>query len=106
MGKQLIVLLLVYLILGFIVATLGLCFEHFMKPNMIFNGYYKWLERKARKSKFWKHITKPLGLCVYCNSSWIAIGVFIYYFKFNITILLFIGIVWFFIDIYKNIKNE
>lgn len=69
---------------------------------MIFNGYYNWLSKLSQKSKFWMHITKPLGMCEYCNSTWIAIGVFIYFFGLSLTIFLFIGVVWFFVHLINS----
>ena len=94
-----ILMLLLYCLLGFMTATLGLCFEHFTRPNMIFNWYHTILKKWASKSKFGEYITKPLGLCPYCSSTWISIVVFIHFFDLNITILLFIGVVWFFVHL-------
>jgi len=59
----------------------------------------KWYYRLIAK------ISKPLGLCPYCNSTWIAITFFIIYFGINWSIFLLIGIVWFFIDIIEQRKK-
>ena len=91
------------IVLGFATATLGLCFYHFQDKDMIFAPYSKWLNKMAYKSIFWRYLTMPLGRCPYCNTTWIAIVVYIYYFSFSLEIFLFIGIVWFFV---KSILHE
>jgi hypothetical protein len=60
-----------------------------MDPDMIFTFYGKWLSKLSKKSSLWFHITKPLGRCVICNTTWIGMisafiifpmhGLFIYY---------------------------
>jgi hypothetical protein len=108
---NLITELLLYFILGFMVATLELCFQQFMTPNMIFNKYALWLlsfnpnslinKPNIIKRIIW-YLSKPLGLCPYCNGTWIAITVYLYFFSIKLPILLFIGISWFFIHLIKT----
>ena len=102
------------IVLAVLTASLSLCFYHFLEPGMIFNWYALFLRRlrygkepKAIKgvlveNKFWAYLVKPLGLCPYCNGTWIAIGVYtyIYFYSFNlILLLLLIGVNWLFIKI-------
>lgn len=120
-----IITLLLYFLLGFTVALLALCFNHYLKPGMIFNWYASWLLRHQANLEFYQtnknksgftrlywswynyrnilgYLAKPLGLCPYCNGTWIAIIVYIYYFGISIELFLFIGIVWFFIKLLYN----
>jgi len=81
------------------IAGLGLFFQKCMEPNMIFRRYYLWLMliwiRNYRKKNRWKRwLLKPLGLCIYCNTTWIAILYYLYKFKLNPELLLFIGLVY------------
>jgi hypothetical protein len=102
--------MVLYLLIGFIVSLLELCFQHYMTPGMIFNNYGKWLNKIVRYSIICKkynknkpftyilaYLAKPLGLCPYCNSTWIGIIVYIYFFGISLQIFLFIGIIWFFV---------
>lgn len=84
---------------------------------MIFNKYSIWLYSFTADGEYWDTyrpnyqikfgnimsiLNKPLGLCPYCNGTWLAIILFIYYFGLSIDIFLFIGIVWFFIHKLSN----
>jgi hypothetical protein len=98
-----------------------------MTPGMIFNKYALWLlkykdplkhDTSIDEESTWKKLLigtwyniihtlrKPLGLCPYCNGTWIAVVVFVYFFKLNLTIFLFIGIVWFFIRLLEMLFNK
>lgn len=97
--NELIQVMLLYFLIGFAVASLGHCFNHFTKPGMVFYWYGDLLERLYFTSAFWKYMVKPLGYCVYCNTTWIAILVYFYFFKPFLPVFLFIGIVWFFVHL-------
>ena len=60
----------------------------------------KWYYRIITK------LSKPLGLCPYCNTTWISIVFFLIYFKPSFNILLLIGITWFFIKIIMKLVQE
>jgi hypothetical protein len=116
-------LMLSLILLGLGTASLELCFQHYLTPGMIFNWYAKWLDKKQdlvkemvgtyKMRKFIGfnrlaviktspqliigYLAKPLGLCPYCNGTWIAIVVYWYFFGLNLPIFLFIGINWLFI---------
>src|SRR5690554_6698596 len=56
-------------------AMLSLFIQACMEPKMILRRYYVllnylWIKKKSR----W--LLKPLGLCIYCFSSWVWIGFF------------------------------
>src|ERR1035438_1224358 len=81
-----------------LIAGLSLFFQECMKYPMIFRRYFLWLvyhwRKNWRKKDKWKRkvmLLQPLGLCVYCNSSWVAIAYYIYKFGLNIDVFLFLG---------------
>jgi len=94
-------------LLSLMISGLGLFFQECMEPNMIFRRYYLWLTyhwiKNWRKKDRWKRwILKPLGLCVYCNTTWIAI---IFYFLtngFNLLIFPFLGMVFLWLKLFNE----
>lgn len=97
-------------------AGLSLCFNHFLKDGMIFNKYFKWLSSFDDTGSYWtdtvrksnikyyfgciiKYFSKSLGLCVYCNGTWVAAFYYIWLFPLSFNILLFLGMNWLFIHI-------
>jgi hypothetical protein len=52
------------------------------------------------------YLSKPLGLCPYCNGTWIGIVVYIYFFGLTLPVILFLGINWFFIHIIYTKQHE
>ena len=127
-------------LLGAAISMLGMAFQAFMGPGQIFNWWAKWLLNVIDKSKLERivkgkpytrcnvtyeyifvvkskwyfrliaKLSKPLGLCPYCNSTWITI---IFYFVFfdtlfkkGIELFLLIGIVWFFVKTIELILNK
>jgi hypothetical protein len=87
------------LLFSLAIAGFGLFIQECMKPNMILRRYYLWLTyhwiKNWRKKDRWKRwLLKPLGLCIFCNVTWIAI---IFYFLTsgcNILIIPFLGLVF------------
>jgi hypothetical protein len=75
--------------LSFLSALMGFGFQRMMDFGMIFEWYKRWLERmpyrpnpaycydvnadKYIKSKFLYYVSKPLGICIICNTTWIGI---------------------------------
>jgi len=124
--------MLLLFLLGVAIAMLGQCFQAFMRPGQIFNWWALWLLKMVEKSKKkeihpeyspcfdneeyyvnikWHirliaYLSKPLGLCPYCNSTWISIIFFFILLKPSLTIFLLIGIVWFFVDLIEKAKNK
>lgn len=126
--------MLLLFLLGIAIAMLGEAFQQFMKPGQIFNWWAIWLEKMVEKATEtrqikdykgwcdgkWKYksgpqiwyvkliakLAKPLGLCPYCNSTWLAIIFFVIYFGINWNIFLLIGMVWFFIYLIEKSKNK
>lgn len=122
--------LLLLLLLAACVAMLGSAFQAFMKPGQIFNWWalflLKMVDLSSQKrtitaegcdheltydvNQYWyirliAFFSKPLGLCPYCNSTWIAIITFVLCFNLRLEILLFIGMTWFFVMIIKKIES-
>jgi hypothetical protein len=50
-------------------------------------------------------ILKPIGLCIYCYSTWVSIIFFLYTFGWNYIILFFIGLNYLWIEILLKLKN-
>lgn len=91
--------------LAFMSATLAIAFNEMLKVNGIFNFYAKFLLRKAKTSILWQYLSKPLGLCPFCNGTWIGIVVYLYFFGLNLPILLFVGLNYFCIMVIYSIFN-
>ena len=85
------------ILFSLMIAALGLFIQETFKSNMIFRRYYvllNYLHIKTRRSLCQKKVEKkvvkrvakrilhkmlpPAGLCVYCNSSWLAILFYAY----------------------------
>lgn len=81
----------VYVIsLSLMMAALALFLQECYRKDMILRRYYVWLnylhiknrrlswqERKKRKNvkrEIVRKLTSPMGLCVYCQSTWLTIG--------------------------------
>lgn len=77
-----------------IVGLLGIFYRNILKmPNMVFNPLYKILERMVNKGGFLKWIAYPLGYCIYCSTTWIAIiGFLLVYKRITLDILVPIAI--------------
>lgn len=115
-------ILLLLFLYGAAVAMLGIAFQFMQQEGQIFEFYRNWLIRNIELSmkpgrpiygcstglvigykkqhfiiRLIAYLSKPLGLCVYCNTTWVAIIAYIILFGLNIYILLFIGIIFFFV---------
>lgn len=56
-----------------VIAVIQWC----MEDGMILGWYRKWLERKAFEWRY-SAITKPMGLCSFCMTFWIAFPVAVF----------------------------
>ncbi len=76
------------ILFSLMVASVGLFLQECYQSGMILRRYYVWLnylyiknrrtknekeKRQEMLKRFIKAITKPLGLCIYCQSTWICI---------------------------------
>jgi hypothetical protein len=92
------------ILLSILSALIGFGFNKMMTEGMIFEKYHDWLESLPYKpnpkfgkdvgaksyiySKFLYYLSKPLGLCIVCNTTWIGIIVStIVYGKWNLMLL-------------------
>jgi len=74
---------------------------------MIFRRYFlfltllwiKWWRKKDRGKRFF---LKPLGLCIYCYSTWIAIIFYLLFIGINPHIFLFLGLNYLYIEIFMK----
>ncbi len=104
-------------LIAFSVACLEMCFQFIQTEGQILQFYGDWWKRRVRYKRllsrynrkyplvfFLAYISKPMGLCEYCNGIWLAIitGVLIY--GFELYIFLFIGVTWFFIRVFNKMK--
>lgn len=66
--------------LGLITALAGYAFQRMMdvKDKMIFAWYFLLLSKFRKRNKFCYYLSKPLGMCITCNTAWIGfmIGAF------------------------------
>lgn len=102
------------ILLAVLTASLSCAFHHFTGYGMIFNSYAKWLLSFDKgEGLYWKkyisknqtrfglimyYLSKPLGLCPYCNGTWVAIFYYILWFKtVDFNLFLLIGVNWLFI---------
>jgi len=103
---------LILFMYAFAVACLEMFFQFIMTQGQIFEPYGNWWKRQVRYnrllSRYGKkrtlvsllaYISKPMGLCEYCNGTWLAIVAFLYIYGLTPFIFLFIGLVFFFIRI-------
>lgn len=100
--------MLLYFLFGIAIALLEMTFQHYQTDGMIFDWYRKYFIKVRRYhmltltytkyySKwraFFVYIMKPLGLCPYCNGTWLAIIAFYIAFGLNLGVFLVIGISW------------
>lgn len=64
--------------IGIISAFTGIFYRNCLKmPNMIFNFVYRFFQKMHLQGGFKRWIVYPLGYCVYCSSTWIAIIAYI-----------------------------
>jgi len=93
------------------VAALSLFIQKCMESGMIFRRYYLYLihiyvQNWRKKDRYKRFLLKPIGLCIYCYSTWIAIFTYVIKFGFSYDILLFIGMNYLFIQLYfRYIKS-
>ena len=120
--------MLLLLIMSVVVACLGAAFQHYQTPGQIFNWYRNWLIRlvddkvlyegspcfmMSKPRRFLEHFVKPLGLCIYCNTVWLAILFYIPfylipYFSFITVLMLFdfIGMTFIWTKIYDKFLSD
>ena len=71
-------LLGIHVFYAYLVASLVAVLCWCMEEGMVFGAYGAWLKKKSFE---WRHswITKPMGLCSFCFSAWVALpfGAFI-----------------------------
>ena len=96
--------LITMIVLGAVTASVGMFFQMTLRSGMIFNFYAKWLMKLSDKSKFWDYVSNPLGLCIKCNTTWIAIFVWLLSFEFSWMIILFIGITYMFTELFLKLN--
>jgi hypothetical protein len=87
--------------IGLFVAGLELAFQWFLMPNMIMYPYAVFLSNLSKKNEIWRHLTRPLGRCRYCNATWIAIYTFFILYGHDIRVLFLIGTTFIWLKIFS-----
>ncbi len=96
---------------GFITASLSFFLQWLYRWNFIgirYITYLRWLRKKFKSKKAkkrWDNISMPLGMCVYCQSTWISIFTCILFGLNPIYIIFCIGTNYFFIEKIDKIVN-
>lgn len=97
-------------IICLMIAGFILFLEMCMSPGMILRRYRLfllrlWMLNWRRKDRYKRIILKPLGLCIYCYSTWVSIiSYFILYEHFSYDILLHIGLIYIFVSLGVKLK--
>lgn len=77
-----------------VVGLTGIFYRNILKmPNMIFSPLYKVFEKMVSKGGFIAWIAYPLGYCIYCSTTWIAIlGYIVVYRRISLDIMVPVSI--------------
>lgn len=91
----------------FLVPALTAFIQECFQANMIFRRYYLWLTyqwihnwRKDDRHKRW--FLKPLGLCCYCQNTWLTIIFYLLIFGINWWLILSLGGTYVILKIYNK----
>lgn len=95
-------MLFTLILIGFLVACLELTFQMYMQPNMILYPYGVLLMKLSQKGEVMRHLMRPLGRCRYCNATWIAFYVYVYFYGYDLSVLLLVGITTLFVKILSD----
>lgn len=92
-------------------GALSLLFQKCMEEGMIFRRYYLlltscWIKWYRRKDRWKRNLLKPIGLCIYCYSTWLAIFSFLYYYGVKLEVFLFIGMNYILIEFLLYLKRK
>lgn len=66
-------LILESMLIGIVSAFVGIFYRYSLSYNAIFGRVGKFLDSLENKGGFKGWIANPLGACVYCSTTWIAI---------------------------------
>lgn len=63
-------------------ASLSMFLQKCMEPEMIFRRWYlllvlKYIKWRKKKQRWKRSLLKPIGLCVYCYSTWVFIVLYL-----------------------------
>lgn len=67
------------MILGVVSAFITILYNYTLQYNAIFSRFGRLLEEWSEKGGFLGWISNPLGNCIYCSGTWIAIIITIIY---------------------------
>lgn len=114
------------ILLSLTAMSVSVLLQECYQPDMIFRRYYVWLnylhiknrrikqwqktkERKKAenaKRKFVRNITKPMGLCIYCQNVWLSGFVLAFLTNDLISLILGIGMSNLFLIYHERITNQ
>lgn len=91
------------LLLSWLSATMSWYLQYLYSWHPIGRRYkrlLRWTAYKTRRKPWLQSLTKPLGLCVYCQSTWVAIltGIFFLTEYHAIFFLMHLGATYFFVE--------
>jgi len=100
-------------LLSIISAFVGFGFQRMMDFDMIFFWYGEWLQKTSKKNLTLYYVTKPLGRCILCNTTWIGVMLTIVFFYDPPLFLLYMlivgvasaGMVIIIVNLYHLIQN-
>lgn len=98
------------LIIGFTSATVSMFLQWLYKWNYIGQLWIillRFIRFKIKNKKYksmWENLCYPLGYCVYCQSSWIAIFISLYLSFDYFYVLMALGINFYFIEKFNMYK--
>jgi hypothetical protein len=99
--------MIIFLILAFLTACLEISFHAYMDENMVLRPYRSLLKKLYYSGKFGAWLSLPLGLCKYCHGFWLAVIVYlIYYRHLSLMIFLFTGFNYVCIKVIELINNK
>ena len=69
--------------LGFASAFFTVFINHSFDKGMIFHFYGKWLSGLADKKPKLIFLLRPMGICIYCMGTWVAMGLYSLWIEFD-----------------------
>ena len=94
-----------FILVAVLSAFLAIQYQEYLGHNMILFQF-----KKKVLNRLPENLAKPLGLCIFCNSFWVAVSIYVYFcfrtFSFELDVLLFTSINYITIKIYTLITNK
>ena len=102
--NEVVQLLLYFLMVGSSANFLQEAYKGILKRYHLWLTYH-WIKNWRKKDRYKRQILKPLGLCVYCQGTWITIITYPMLFKADLWYLLSLGGTWLSIKLISSLKD-